>query len=174
MLKPLWSATLAAILLSSVTAMAADPAVKCESGKLKISSKYAACLLKAEASAVAKGVDPDYDKCESKFSESWAKTEANAGTGVCPSEGDETAIQDFLNACDAGVAEALAGGALLLDPVACDGALDACDASSTACGADLASCGSALTTTNADLGTCTGNLGTCNTNLTTCSGNLWG
>lgn len=55
MLKPLWSATLAAILLSSVTAMAADPAVKCESGKLKISSKYAACLLKAESKA---GVAP--------------------------------------------------------------------------------------------------------------------
>jgi hypothetical protein len=54
------TAALAIVFLSVTAAHAADPAVKCESGKLKESSKYAACRLKADAKAVSKAVAADY------------------------------------------------------------------------------------------------------------------
>jgi hypothetical protein len=40
------------ILVSSTAAMAADPALVCQSGKLKAAAKYGACRLNAEAKAV--------------------------------------------------------------------------------------------------------------------------
>src|SRR5262249_25942039 len=62
-----------------------------------------------------------------KFSDKWTSTEDKAA-GMCPSEGDEAAIQAFLDACDSSVAVALAGGPLLLDPVTCDADLTFCTA----------------------------------------------
>lgn len=152
--------------------MAAEPAVQCESGKLKVASKYAACLLKADAKAVSKGETADYSKCDSKFSDKWRKTEDKAGPGVCPSEGDEADVQGFLDACDASVADALAGGTLLLDPVVCNGALDACDAASGTCDTSLSACTSALSSTNSDLGVCNGGLVTCNFDLSSTNADL--
>ena len=78
--------------LSVTPSQAIEPAVKCESGKLKISSKYSACRLKADAKGVKKGEDPDYTKCEDKFSDKWGKTEEKAGAGNCPSEGDKESM----------------------------------------------------------------------------------
>ncbi|MFT4572377.1 MAG: hypothetical protein ACI91F_003278, partial [Candidatus Binatia bacterium] len=83
---------LAAFFLTATAAQAADPVVKCESGKLKESSKYAACRLKADAKAVKKGEVADYEKCEAKFGVKWAKLEAKAGSMVCPSEGDQVSM----------------------------------------------------------------------------------
>ena len=54
-------------------ALAADPAIKCESGKLKESSKYSACRLKADAKAVSRGLAADYGRCEAKFIDKWTK-----------------------------------------------------------------------------------------------------
>jgi hypothetical protein len=104
-------------------AQATDPGVKCESGKLKIASKYSACRLNADSKAVKKGATADYAKCESKFSDKWDKTEAKAGPGVCPSEGDKTDVQNFLDASGDSVTGALEGGDLPLDVASCNAAL---------------------------------------------------
>jgi len=128
-------------LLISTSAQAADPAVKCQSGKLKVAGKYASCLLSADSKAVKTNTSPDYSKCDAKYSSKWQNTEAKAGAGMCPGgDNDETAIQGFIDACDGVVADALAGGALPSDVVTC----------------------------NADLGTCNGDLTTCNTDLDAC------
>ncbi len=41
-------------------AHAADPAVKCEVGKLKQAAKYVSCRFKVESKAIAKGRAPDF------------------------------------------------------------------------------------------------------------------
>jgi hypothetical protein len=107
-----FAATMAVVFLSVTVAQAADPAVKCESGKLKESSKYASCRLKADAKAVTKGVAADYEKCESKFADKWAKTESKAGPGVCPSEGDQASMDARITTDAAEIATLLAGGAV--------------------------------------------------------------
>jgi hypothetical protein len=106
------TAVLAVGFLSATTVHALDPAVKCESLKLKESSKYAACRLKAEAKAVKKGIAVDYTKCETKFAEKWAKTESKAGVGICPSEGDAATMDARITTDAAEIATLLAGGAL--------------------------------------------------------------
>jgi hypothetical protein len=98
--------------LVPLAARAGDPAVKCESGKLKESSKYAACRLKADAKAVTKGIAADYTKCEAKFTDKWAKTENKAGVGICPSEGDQVSMDARITTDAAEVATLLAGGAV--------------------------------------------------------------
>ena len=48
--------TVAALMcVTTSVADAVDPAIKCQTGKLKESAKYAACRLKAEAKAVQSG-----------------------------------------------------------------------------------------------------------------------
>jgi hypothetical protein len=131
------TAALAIVFLSVTAAHAADPAVKCESGKLKESSKYAACRLKADAKAVSKAVAADYTKCDSKFGDKWDKTEAKAGPGICPSEGDKVAVQaDITNLTTdlglglAGCPGAVVGGACWL----LGAAQDNCDQTCTDAG----------------------------------------
>lgn len=120
----------AIVILSAAAALAgADPAVICESGKLKTTGKYASCRLSAESKAVKKGVPADYSKCESKFSTSWGKSETKAGMGVCPSESDEADIgQRSTNYADT-IATLLAGNV----PVECGNGVadgdDQCDGS---------------------------------------------
>ena len=56
-------AALAAIFSFTITSTvqaAADPAVKCEAGKLKEAGKYANCRMNADSKAVKKDEDPDY------------------------------------------------------------------------------------------------------------------
>lgn len=91
------------------TAHAADPAVSCESGKLKTAGKYASCLLSADSKAAKTGVPADYSTCISKFGTSWQKAEDN-GEGMCPGgDGDQTDVQTLLDVCTESVAHALAG-----------------------------------------------------------------
>jgi len=83
-----------AALLGFVTAAAeaADPAVKCHSGKLKESAKYASCRLKAESKAILVGGAPNFSKCIAKFPAKFNSIETDAGPGICPSEGDGASI----------------------------------------------------------------------------------
>jgi len=103
-----------AALVSVQLTHAADPAVKCESGKLKESAKYSSCRLKAEAKGVQLSIAPDYSKCESKFADKWGKIESQAGPGACPSEGDLVEMEARITTDAAEVATLLAGGAVNL------------------------------------------------------------
>jgi hypothetical protein len=104
------------------TALAADPAVKCESGKLKEAGKYSNCRLKADSKGAKKGLPADYTKCEAKFTDKWAKTENKAGVGICPSEGDQASMDARITTDAAEIATLLAGGSV----TACgDGTVDA-------------------------------------------------
>jgi len=97
--------------LYCTNAMAADPAVICESGKLKVAGKYGACRLTAESKAVKTGTAADYSKCESKFSDKWQKTEDKAA-GACPSNEDESSMNARITGDAADIATLLAGGNL--------------------------------------------------------------
>lgn len=107
--------------LVSVAAHAADPAVKCESGKLKETAKYASCRLKAEAKAVQTATTPDYTTCEAKFTPKFNGLETKAGPGVCPSEGDEASINARISSDVNDIATLLTGGSL---PACGDGVID--------------------------------------------------
>ncbi len=102
--------TLGLVLTSHSPIDAADPAVRCESGKLIHSGVYGLCRLKAEAKAVKRGVAVDYSKCEAKFSSKFDAVEAAAGVGVCPSESDEASIDTRITTDTAEIATLLAGG----------------------------------------------------------------
>jgi hypothetical protein len=125
-------------LASPASATTAD--VKCHANKLKTAAKYNACRIKAEAKAVTAGGLPDYTKCETKFSLKWQATEMKAGAGVCPSEGDESDIDQRVTDDVGDLATLLAGGTL---PACGDGTVDAgeqCDGVSLA-GASCAGLG---------------------------------
>lgn len=104
---------LALALAACGTAHAADPAVRCESRKLKTASKYAACRLKAEAKAVINGTPTVHAKCSQSLSNKWRKIEAAAGPGICPTEGDGTSI-DVRMADDASQIALLLSGSSLI------------------------------------------------------------
>lgn len=88
---------------------AATPAQKCEANKLKASSNKAKCLLRAEAEGVLSGQAPDTSQCVADFEAAFAAAEAEAGPGVCPTEGNVAEIEDLLDACAADVAAAILG-----------------------------------------------------------------
>jgi hypothetical protein len=92
-------------------AWSADPTVTCESGKLKEAAKYGQCRLKEESKGVKKGVAPDFTKCESKFSLKWQKVETK-GAGLCPTNGDEAAIDQRITDHADDVAVLLSGGSV--------------------------------------------------------------
>lgn len=139
MRKTTMCAAIAVMWMQAGSALAADPAVSCESGKLKVSSAYAACRLKADAIAVLKGRAVDYSACDTKFTDKYASTEAK-GAGMCPSSGDASNVKDFLSACTGSVATKLGGGVLIADPVTCSADLDTCNDDLDACEATI-SCG---------------------------------
>jgi hypothetical protein len=88
-------AVMGAVLMSSGTALAVDPAVKCEAEKLKAAGKYAFCRMHAEAKASAKFEAPDFSKCDAAFDQKWQQAESRAvakGTS-CWTMGDATTIQ---------------------------------------------------------------------------------
>jgi len=156
----------ALLVVSGVGVALATPTAgeKCEAGKNGAAGKYSACLFKAQQKFVNGGEvdttrrDEAVLTCGTKYSDKWQSLESKAGTDVCPSQGDELSIQDFLDACIYSAENALTGGVLVPDVVTCN--------------ADLGACTADLSTTNADLGSCTGSLGTCNSNYATCSGSL--
>ena len=93
----------------SQPAQAGDPAVACESSKLKAQGKYSACLKKADATAVKKGVAADYTKCVEKITSSYTKAETKA-VGACPSQGDVAEVIQILDAARADTSTGTAGG----------------------------------------------------------------
>lgn len=131
-----------ALLAASALVAEAAPftsAQRCEGRKNQVAGKYAACLGTAEKQLLLRGNSAPYNKkrarCEAYYARDWQAIEAISGAGVCPSEADASDIADYLDACMASVAGALAGGPLGLDPVTCNtalaGALEAnasCDA----------------------------------------------
>lgn len=137
------------------------PEQKCEAGKNDAAGKYDACTAKAEKGLVYTGNMAKYGdalvKCEGKLADKWTKLEAGAvaAAAVCPSTGDQVAIQNFVDACVQSVAVAVGGGTLGPDPVTCNADLGTCSSS-------LVTCDSDLSTTNADLGTCTSDFATAN------------
>ncbi len=106
------AALLAVVLLPTPPAHALEPAPKCESAKLTEAGKYAFCRLKADSKAIKKGVPADYSKCFSKFSEKWDRAEAKAGSGICPSEGDDSSMAIRITGDAAEIATLLAGGSV--------------------------------------------------------------
>jgi len=113
----------AAAFLLVPAAHAADPAVRCEAGKLKEAGKYGNCRLKADSKGVKKGEAADYTKCVDKFTDKWGKVETKAGPTVCPSEADVGSIDLRITTDAAEIATLLAGGSL---PASCgNGTVDA-------------------------------------------------
>jgi hypothetical protein len=121
-----------ALLWAGVALAAKDPAAKCESGKLKEAGQFANCLLKAESKAARKGGSANTSNCDSKFQKKWSKLESKAG-GVCPSEGDQTAVQDYLADSIECLSLILSGG-----QVNCGTSLSDCPAGTMADGASEA------------------------------------
>lgn len=142
-------------------AAAQSPAEKCEAGKNDTAGKLAACLAKAEKRFVLKGDAAAYEqavtKCMTKFNSLWSKLEQKAADkgGACTTTMDGTQLSDFVGACSAAIANALAGNPLVDDPVTCNSDLSSCNSSYSNCSNSLATC-------NGDLGSCTSDLGSCN------------
>lgn len=163
------------LFVGATAAQAITPEDKCEAKKLKEAGKYGFCRLKAESKGVKRGESPDFSKCDEKYSLKWQKAETKAGLGVCPSEGDEVAIQAFIAQHTDDIATALAGEPLPNCPgdlASCQSDLTTCDGDLTTCTGDLGTCNGNLTTCNSDLGTCNSDLTTCNGDLATCSNDL--
>ena len=92
------------------------PAQKCQYGKNAAAGKYAACRQTAEAKFAA-SLDGakralDLAKCAGKFQSTWADREAKAIAqgGVCPSVGDQAAVQTAVDQQSGTLATALGGG----------------------------------------------------------------
>ncbi len=98
-------------LVLASTVQAGDPAVKCETKKLKESGTYSKCRLKAEAKGVKKAEPADYTECEEKFGEKWEKVEGKA-EGACPTNDDKTSMDARITTDAAEVATLLAGGSV--------------------------------------------------------------
>lgn len=93
-IPPACAALALVALAASAPAVLAGPPpdAKCEAKKLGIAAGYAACRLKAEAKATVRDAAPDHAKCAAAFAKKFAQAEEKAGPGVCPSEGDGSAI----------------------------------------------------------------------------------
>jgi hypothetical protein len=151
----------AAVTMLAASAHAATPDQKCEAGKNSVAGKYAACLHKAQQKFVNGGSldvparDAAETTCANKASAKWGTLESKAGPGICPSESDDAAVRDFIDACVVAVEGELAGGTLPLDVATCN--------------ADLATCESDLAACEGDLVTCAANVGVMQTGTTQCS-----
>jgi hypothetical protein len=129
-------AALGAVLLIAGAAHGVSPADKCEAAKLKIAGKYDFCRLKAEATAAKSGGMPDFSKCDPNFSGKWSQAEAKAN-GMCPSNGDEAAMQSFIAQHTDALAAALGGGTLPQGVLACNTNLSTCNTDLVACEAKI-------------------------------------
>jgi hypothetical protein len=98
---------LAALFAMSASAAlaAADPALICQSAKLKLSGKYGQCRLGAESKAAKTGDPADYSRCNlAKFAD--AETKAD---GACPTIGDEATVNARITYHADAIATLLAG-----------------------------------------------------------------
>ena len=124
-----WKAAMAAILVlgmsvpCSTAALAApSPADRCKAAKDKTAGAYYACRQKAVATAISKGLTPDYAKCSATFTEKWDGAETD-GNGMCPDNVTLTAdIEGFLSGQAADAAAIVAGTGSI--PRCGDGALN--------------------------------------------------
>lgn len=100
------------LLLTSrlVNAAGPDPATTCEADKLEAAGKKAACLATEETKAIL-GKPSNPAKCEKKFTQAFTQAEAAAAKagGACPVTGDAAAIEQRIDATQAGVAQLIAG-----------------------------------------------------------------
>ncbi len=109
-----WAAVTAAVLLAGPAF--AGSAERCTSDKNKEAGKYTACRQQAEAEfattrdGVRRGLA--LQRCTDRFAARWMQIEDSAG-GACPSTGDQTAIQDYVDSTTTDVAAALAGDPLV-------------------------------------------------------------
>jgi len=85
------------LLAIALPAAAADPAVKCEVGKLKEAGKYSNCRFKADAKAVQKMTPADYSKCDAKLADKWNTLETKYGAACPPATLGN--VQAFLTTC---------------------------------------------------------------------------
>jgi hypothetical protein len=132
-------------LLAISAAQALTPTEKCEASKLSVAGTYAACRLKAEATAVKKGVSPDFSKCVPKFSDKWSQAEMKAG-GMCASLSDQAGIDAFIAEHTDALRAALDGGALPpVGVVTCNADLPTCEVGLATCSGELAGCDVSLT-----------------------------
>jgi hypothetical protein len=100
------------MLLGASSASAIDPAVKCQSDKLRLAAKYTACRLEAEAEAAREFDTPDFGKCKDAYLSGWQKAEARArsrGT-QCWTRDDAEAVEGDIDAHTGALAEWLGGG----------------------------------------------------------------
>ena len=105
----MYVALLGMLMVGGSAAYGASAADKCEAAKNKIAGKYAFCRAKAEAKAIKTATLPDFTKCDPKFSQKWMAAETAAG-GMCPTQGDEPALQSCVAAHTTAVAAALMSG----------------------------------------------------------------
>ena len=156
-------ATLTIVGLASRAPAGPTPARICQAAKDKEAGKYGVCRLKAEARFATSADNAKYAaalaRCGEKYQAKWRALEAMAVAkrGVCPSVGDQAAIQEVIDAHTTNIAAAL-GGAVLQN---CPADLATCDGGLTTCTSDLGSCNTTLGTTQASLTTCQSDLATC-------------
>ncbi|MEO8605148.1 MAG: hypothetical protein ABI629_21450 [bacterium] len=87
------------VFLAAPSAWAIDPAIKCQSDKLRLAAKYMTCRLNAEAAAARDFDTPDFSKCVSAYLGAWKKAEARAaakGTH-CWTSNDAEVVKDDID-----------------------------------------------------------------------------
>lgn len=99
----------AVMLLTATAASAIDPAVKCQSDKLRLAAKYTVCRLSAEADAARSFGAPDFSRCAADYLAGWQKAEARATAkgAPCWTNGDAAAVQGDIDAHTTGLAVSL-------------------------------------------------------------------
>jgi len=102
-------AVMAALALAWAATVAAGPTENCQAAKLEASADKAKCLLKAEADSVKSGNPPNIATCVANFEATFAAAENDAGPGVCPTEGDVSAVETLIDTSVGDVAVALSG-----------------------------------------------------------------
>lgn len=67
------------LLTAGLASAGPDPETKCQFGKEKAVGKYFACRANATSKARKKGTEADFEKCDTKLADAWAKIESKAG-----------------------------------------------------------------------------------------------
>lgn len=120
----IYVAAATAVLLVQATMAMAGPteSEKCEADKLKRTGGYSSCRMKADSKAVKKATVADYEKCDLKLADSFAKADDKYGL-ECPTSDDVDDIQTQVTGDTDDLSVLLSGGAL--PPVGCgDGVAD--------------------------------------------------
>ncbi len=102
--------------------------------------------------------DASIGKCEEAFSAQWQKLEAqtqDAGA-MCPAQGDEAEVKQFITQCMDELLTAEAGGLLPLAAMDCDQSLATCGALLTICQAQVSACEILADACAATVGICRG------------------